>query len=342
MSLQKQLSDVPTGADSFRGPVHLRRESGRGLVSVVMPSFNSAEFVREAVASVLAQDHRPLELLVVDDGSTDVSTGILAELRRKHADVLRLFRQPNRGPYPGRNLGLSHARGEYIAFLDADDYWDPGLLSKLIRALQEADADIAYCGWQNVGVEGGFGVPYVPPRYEEEDSVALFLEACPWPIHAAVLRRGLIDRLGGFSERYFTSMDYDLWLRARAARARMILLPEVLAFYRWHDKGQISKVKGRQVRDSWQVRRDFVAATPGLLAHLDARVLRDKVNGFLLRNALQAYWQRDLATARTLFRQALRAGAFRSGHLRHLLPSLLPERLYSAFVRFVDQRKGSP
>lgn len=323
------------------GPIRLEAGPTPGLVSVIMPSYNSADFVGEAVASVLAQGHRPIELLVVDDGSTDASPDVLTRLEREHAGLLRVLRQPNRGPYPARNLGLSQARGELIAFLDADDWWDPGFLTKLMAALGDRDKDLAYCGWQNVGVEGGFGDPYVPPRYEAEDTTAHFLGACPWPIHAALMRRGLVARLGGFSERCFTSMDYDLWLRAHAAGARMVLVPEVLAFYRWHDKGQISKVKGRQVRDAWQVRRDFVAANPALVAHLSAASLREKVDGFLLRNALQAYWQRDLATARSLFRHALRTGAFRAEHLRHLLPSLLPERLYSALVRLADQRRGA-
>lgn len=324
--------------NGLKEPLELGLGFDDGLVSVVMPNYNGEEFLEAAVESVLEQDYRPLELLVVDDGSSDRSPGILAELERAHPEQVRWLSQPNRGPYPARNLGLSRARGEFIAFLDADDYWDNTILSKLVGRIADEGADIAYCGWQNVGVEGGFGEPYIPPRYEAEDSVAHFLESCPWPIHAAVVRRDLMRALGGFSQRCFTSMDYDLWLRARALTDRIVLVPEVLAFYRWHDKGQISKVKSRQVRDAWQVRRDFVAANPTLTADLSAENLREKVDGFLWRNALQAYWQRDLRTARALSRLALRNGAFKANHLRYLLPSLLPEKLYSALVRFADRR----
>jgi glycosyltransferase involved in cell wall biosynthesis len=305
-----------------------------------MPNYNGEEYLAAAVESVLEQDYRPLELLIVDDGSADGSKAILNALERTHPEQVRCFFQPNQGPYPARNLGLAHARGEYIAFLDADDYWDHRFLSKLVSPLESGDADMAYCGWQNLGVAGGFGEPYVPPRYETKDSVALFLGSCPWPIHAAVLRRSLVQELGGFSERLFTSMDYDLWLRARALTERMIRVPEVLAFYRWHDKGQISKVTVRQIQDAWQVRRDFVAARPDLVSHLSADALGDKVDGFLIRNAQQAYWKRDLVTARTLFRLAFKSGALRSRHLRHLLPSLLPQALYSALVRIADRRQG--
>jgi hypothetical protein len=328
----------PTSPERFSGPLRLDPAFSEGLVSIVMPNYNGEDFLTAAVESVLAQDYAPLELVIVDDGSSDGSPRMLADLGRAHPERIRCFAQPNRGPYPARNLGLARARGEYIAFLDADDYWDTGFLSKLICAANAHGADIAYCGWQNLGVEGGFGDPYVPPRYESEDSAALFLESCPWPIHAAVMRRGLMRALGGFSERVFTSMDYDLWLRARALTDRMVLVPEVLAYYRWHDKGQISSVKARQVRDAWQVRRDFVAAHPALVSHLPPEFLREKVDGFLLQNALRAYWQRDLDTAQALSRLALRSGAFQLRHLRHLLPSLLPEKLYSALVRIADQR----
>jgi glycosyltransferase involved in cell wall biosynthesis len=328
-----------TSPESLRGPLSLSPDGVPGLVSVIMPAYDSAAFLEEAAASVLAQGHRPLELLIVDDGSRDGTPRLIAELQRRHPETVRGFRQDNRGPYPARNLGLRHAKGALIAFLDADDYWDPTFLDRLTARLAETGADIAYCGWQNVGVEGGFGKPYVPPAYEEGDSVAAFLESCPWPIHAALIRRALVARLGGFSERRFTSMDFDLWLRARAVSERMARVAEVLAFYRWHDRGQISAVKARQVRDAWQVRRDFVAAHPALVAHLDRSDLRLRVDGFLVTNARRAYWQRDLATAHALFRLALRSGALRPGNLRHLLPSVLPARLYSALVDLADRRR---
>jgi glycosyltransferase involved in cell wall biosynthesis len=288
----------------------------------------------------MEQGYSPVDLIIVDDGSTDDSPGVMETLATRYAGRVQCFRQANRGPYPARNLGLEKARGEFIAFLDADDYWSPVFLEKLVDRVRDQNLHLAYCGWQNVGVEGGFGDPYVPPAYERKDSVGLFLDACPWPIHAAVMRRELMARLGGFSERYFTSMDFDLWLRARALEPRMALVPEVLAFYRWHDKGQISTVKSRQVRDAWQVRRDFVDRNPILTKHLDKDAVRAKVDGFLMRNALQAYWQRDLHTARTLFRLALKHGAFRPADLRHLLPSLLPEKLYFELVSLADRRHG--
>jgi glycosyltransferase involved in cell wall biosynthesis len=214
-------------------------------VSIIMPCYNAEPYLREAVDSVLGQSYPNVELIVVDDGSTDRSLDLL----RAYGDRIKLLSQPNQGPYPARNHGLAHASGEYVAFLDADDWWSLDCLEKLHRTLVEHEADLVYCGWQNVG-EGIQAAPFVPPEYEQEDPVAHFVRTCPWPIHAALIRRELVDRLGGFSERRYSSMDYDFWLRALALTRRIKRVPEVLAFYRWHHRGQISAVKWRQVLDA--------------------------------------------------------------------------------------------
>src|SRR5208282_1526458 len=152
---------------------------------------------------------------------TDGSRAILTRLAAEHPKRMTVLHQENQGPYPARNMALKHARGALVAFLDADDYWSTDCLSKLHHALRQAEADLAYCGWQNVG-EGAPGrEPYVPPQYECEDAVALFLKGCPWPIHAALLRRDLLERVNGFSVRMFSSMDYDLWLRILAVTRKI-------------------------------------------------------------------------------------------------------------------------
>ncbi|MGA7800600.1 MAG: glycosyltransferase, partial [Gammaproteobacteria bacterium] len=243
----------------------------------------------------------------------------------------------NRGPYPARNLALEHSKGDLVAFLDADDYWDPTCLAKLRGALRGADADLAYCGWQNVGTGGPGTQPYVPPRYEAEDISALFLKGCPWPIHAALVRRSVVDAVHGFSERYRTSMDYDFWLRVSAVTRSFVQVPEVLAFYRWHGGGQISSVRWEQVLDSWTVRRDFIREYPDAVSHVPSAERRAKVDGFLLSSAYNAYWKRDLVSAQRLFRRALGTGYWRVRDLKYLVPSLLPTRLYRALVAGADR-----
>jgi glycosyltransferase involved in cell wall biosynthesis len=276
--------------------------------------------------------------VVVDDGSSDGSRKLLANLAARHAGRMIVLHQEQQGPYPARNLGLAHASGTHIAFLDADDYWHARSLEKLICALQDANADVAYCGWQNVG-DGAPGTePYVPPAYEAADTAALFLHACPWPIHAALVRRELLDRINGFSVRMFSSMDYDLWLRMLAVTFRLVRVPEVLAFYRWHGQGQISAVKWRQALDAWQVRQDFVRDNPEKIAHLPMRSVRDLIDGALLKAAYTAYWKRDLVSAQHLFRKAVERGYWRIRDARYVLPSLLPPTLYRRLIELADAR----
>ncbi|MGA7802821.1 MAG: glycosyltransferase family A protein, partial [Gammaproteobacteria bacterium] len=99
------------------------------LISVIMPCFNAQRFVGEAVDSVFSQTDVTVELIVVDDGSTDGSRDVLASLAQRHADRMTVLHQQNRGPYPARNLALEHSKGDLVAFLDADDYWDPTCLA---------------------------------------------------------------------------------------------------------------------------------------------------------------------------------------------------------------------
>lgn len=309
-----------------------------GLISVIMPCFNAEAFVAEAVGSVMGQTYAEVELIVADDGSTDRSPQILEELQRAHPSRIRLLHTPRVGPYPARNAALREASGHYIAFLDADDWWLPETLEKLHAALGARAADIAYCGWQNVG-EKIKAEPYVPPAFEDADPVEAFVRTCPWPIHAALVKREIVNRLGGFSERRFSSMDYDFWLRALAATRHIVRVPEVLAFYRWHDSGQISSVKWRQVLDALAAQQDFVRNNPGLVRHLGPARLRELTEGKVLQQAYRAIWKRDLVSAQKLFRHAAGAGAFGLKDLPHIIAACLPMPLYRRAASFADRGK---
>lgn len=310
-----------------------------GLISVIMPCYNAAPYVAEAVASVLGQTHAEVELIVVDDGSTDGSQEIVGELASRHPGRIRQLYTGRVGPYPARNHGLRAARGDFVAFLDADDWWLPATLEKLHAALAANDADIAYCGWQNVG-EGVKSEPYVPPEYEKSDPAEAFLRTCPWPIHAALVKRGVVDRIEGFSERRFSSMDYDFWLRALAHTRRIARVPEVLAYYRWHGQGQVSAVKWRQVLDALDAQQAFIAANPRLVAHIPARRRRDLTEGQVLRQAYRAFWKRDLVSAQKLFRHAAARGSYSLRDLRHVVVALFPLSVYRGIVSLTDRRRA--
>jgi len=310
------------------------------LVSVVMPGYNAAPYVEQAVRSALQQTCRDAEVLFVDDGSTDGTGAKIQALQAEFGERLTLLQTQRVGPYPARNLALARARGEFVAFLDADDWWEPDFLQSMLHALGQSGADVAYCGWQNVGVgvSGGRAEPYVPPDYSAGDPVEQFLTNCPWPIHAALVRRSVVERLNGFSERMFSSMDYDFWIRLLAVTRKMVRLPRVLTYYRWHGGGQISATKWRQVLNAWQVRRDFVAANPALVAHLSPARRKQLVDGVLLQAGYEAFWRRDLESAQPLFRQAFRTGAWQPKDLKYVAASLLPRGTFRALVGRSDAK----
>ena len=297
------------------------------VISVIMPCYNSETFLEAAVESVLGQSYPYVELIIVDDGSTDGSNEILS----RYSDRAIITRQDNRGPYPARNAGIKKSSGDFITFLDADDYWDKDYLKKSYDRLIETDADLVYCGWKNVGdidVKGLGGKPYIPPDYNKIDMVRCFLKSCPWPIHAALVNKKLMDAVGGFSERSKTAMDYDLWLKICSLQPRIVLLPEVLAFYRWHGQGQISSISWQQTFDAWETRRCFVKRNPTLIAHISQREINHLVNGFLLEAAYKAFWQRDIVSSQKLFRKVMITGYWKSKDLKYIAASLLPEKLY--------------
>jgi glycosyltransferase involved in cell wall biosynthesis len=307
--------------------------SAHPLISVVMPCFNAQDYLREAVDSVLAQTYDNIELIVIDDGSTDRSLDLLQD----YGERIRVIRQANRGPYPARNLGVAESRGELLAFLDADDWWSPDCLEKLAGALAaHPQAAVAYCGWQNVGKDGGRSDPYVPPDYELADKAERFLRAAaPWPIHAALLRRPVFDAVGGFDLDLHSCMDYDLWLRIAVARP-IVRVPEVMAFYRHHASGQITSVQWRQARNVWLVKRKFLRDHPEQVAHLGADTLRALVDGGLLKRGYDNFWRRDLISARQIFRLAFATRAWGVKDLPYLLPALLPQGLYQWIVNRRD------
>jgi GT2 family glycosyltransferase len=209
-------------------------------------------------------------------------------------------------------------------------------LEKLHAALCNSDAVLAYCGWQNIGIEGGGGKPYIPPDYESGNKVELFLQhAAPWPIHAALIRRSALEEVGGFSERLFSCMDYDLWLRI-ASSQNIKRVNEALAFYRHHSEDQITSKKWEQARNAWLVKRNFIKQYPELVSDIFPSSLKQLVHGELHHRAYEAYWKRDLVSARKIFRMALRTGYLRFKDLKYIIPALLPESMYIDLIKKID------
>ncbi|MGH8671816.1 MAG: glycosyltransferase family 2 protein, partial [Burkholderiales bacterium] len=247
----------------------------RDFISVVIAFYNGAPHVKESIESALGQTHGHIEVIVVVDDSKEGSLAVVEDLAKRD-NRLKVVSQRNRGISAARNRGLEVARGEFIAFLDAADYWAPECLEKLHRALAASDAVLAYCGWQNMGVSGGISDPFVPRDHSGGNNVEKLLKGRRWPVHAALIQREAVEGAGGFDERWILCADYGLWLKVVSGNT-IVSVPEILAFHRYHD-GQTIKNRSQIAKCHWRIRREFIKHRPEIAKHLGHRRIRDLVH----------------------------------------------------------------
>lgn len=180
-------------------------------VSVIIPTYNSAAMVQEAIGSVLAQTYADLEVVVMDDGSTDDTESVV----RRFGDRVRYFKQENQGVSAARNAGINKSLGDYVAFLDSDDLWLPEKLSAQIPLL-EADPTLGlvYCDWSVVSREALLQSSYLKDLPAASGYVFDELIQSGFILTSGVvLRRGCLDDVGAFDKSLAIAQDYDLWLR---------------------------------------------------------------------------------------------------------------------------------
>lgn len=308
-------------------------------VSIVMPCYNAAAHLPASVGSVLAQTFPDWELIAVDDGSTD---GTQAWLKAQADRRIRTLSQPNRGVSAARNAGLATAKGRYVAFLDADDTWSPHFLEHMLTALESrSDAVLAYCGWQNLGLPGGRGEPFVPPDYENAAKAETLFAGCRWPIHAALVRREAVLAANGFDPTLKNAEDYALWLRV-ATTAPIVRVPEVLAFYHFHGGEQASGDHARAALQHWQAQRDYLAAHPAFADMFSRGRIRTLTTGELLKRGYACYWQRDLPAARAIFRAVMKQGYGTLSDWKHMLPAWLPASWHRRLIDLRDRNAPTP
>lgn len=191
-----------------------------GLVSVIIPVYNRPTQLREAVGSVLAQDHRPIEILIVDDGSTDETLAVAKSMSREHAD-LRVASQSNSGPGAARERGRQMARGEFIQYLDSDDILLPGKFTAQVKALQEKpDCDVAYGMTRFRYADGAFADrPWKDSGVSRAAMFPSFLKARWWDTPTPLYRKAICDRAGAWTHlRLEEDWEYDCRIASLGAR----------------------------------------------------------------------------------------------------------------------------
>lgn len=218
-------------------------------VSVIIPAYNAAWCIRRAVDSVLAQDYRDYELIVVDDGSQDDTTTVLAA----YGPVLRVVGKTNGGLSSARNAGINAARGVYVAFLDADDWWLPGKLSRQVT-LMDARPDLLFCSTASE-VWTAAGKRLTDWRCFGGSGSAL---ACIFAVNAYVAgsgsavmaQRQAFARAGGFDVDLRSLEDIDMWMRL-AAMGDFVCIDEPLtAIEKRSDSmsGNLDVMRGAAIR----------------------------------------------------------------------------------------------
>ncbi|MDW8322980.1 MAG: glycosyltransferase [Burkholderiales bacterium] len=298
-------------------------------VSVVMPCHNAAAYVAQAIESVLAQTWPQVELVVVDDGSTDASPQVM----QRYAERIRIVHQANTGAAAARNRGIALASGRYLAFLDADDYWHPRFLERMVGALRASAAVLAYCGWFIVEADGRERPPFIPPDYENERKLEhLLRNASLWPIHGMLTYRQAVIEAGMFDPRWPVCEDYDLWLRL-AGEQPIVRVPEALAFYRWHKPLHETDKRAVDADYIRRIKRAYLSAHPDLYHRLSAKVVHDCIEGGYIRRGRQCLQRGEYKSAQRIFRTVWRERAYRWRDLPYVLPALLPEPWFRVLAR---------
>jgi glycosyltransferase involved in cell wall biosynthesis len=222
--------------------------SHRPDVSVIIPAYNSGGLVRASIDSALNQRGVTLEVIVVDDGSTDDTVRIV----ESYGDAVRCIRQRNQGAYVARNNAAATARGEWLAFLDADDLW---VADKLLKQLQLADPEIGliYCDYTHLNssnrVRGraSDAAELVQGTIFDRLLVDNFIGTS-----TVLMRTRVFNELGGFATDITGCADWDMWLRYAVSDREVRVHPEPLAAYRWH-AGQMSKSFAARQRNRLEV-----------------------------------------------------------------------------------------
>jgi len=230
-------------------------------ISIIVPAYNAEQTLLETIASVLQQTFSEFELIVINDGSTDQTLKLLSTVEDPR---LKVFSYPNGGLPVARNRGISHAAGEFIAFLDADDLWTPDKLELQLAALQKCpEAGVAYSWTCNMDEKG--------KSFHAGESV--FFEGNVYPQLLLInfiangsnilIRREAIESVGEFDPTLASCEDWEFYLRL-AARWTFVVVPKVQILYRQSSGAMSSKIEVMEKYSLIVIERAFQSASPEL------------------------------------------------------------------------------
>lgn len=274
------------------------------LVSVIIPTFNRERFLREAIESVLNQSYRNVEILVVDDGSTDNTSAVLASYSQDSR--LRHFYQKNQGQAVAKNHGLAESKGEFVCFLDSDNRWLQGKLEKSLAVFAaRPDVDIVYGDIVTIDEFGSEVSRKNMARYSGKIAAHLFKDNCV-SINTSMTRRRCFDVLGGFETTRRRADDYEFWLRM-STQFNFYYLPEYLSEYRVMDD-QISSDKSGRFRSNEELLRNFIERFPHVLS------IEEQKEGWCRFHTRKGSYYASIGDVRTAIREYRKALGYRFFH----------------------------
>ena len=268
-------------------------------VSVIVPAYNAMKYLPESLDSILAQTYRDFEVIIVNDGSTDNVIEWASQLTDPR---VKLVSQENQGSAKARNTGLNHARGEYIAFLDADDLWDATKLAKQVEVLERnPEVGLVYTWVERINERGiSFGKPFTVNL--EGEIWAKLTEKNVIAPSSAMIRRCCFEHIGCFDEKLKSFVeDWDMWLRIAAVYPIKVLLEPLLRY----------RECPSSVSKNWQaMERSYHIVIEKAFASASSELMPQKGKSYgyayfhLASQSLQSY-QPDYAISSNYLRQAL-------------------------------------
>lgn len=284
------------------------------LVSIIVPAYNCAHFLPEALDSILAQQYPNIEVIVVDDGSSDGS----AEIAEAYGSPVKVIRQKNQGPAAARNRGVRESRGEYLAFLDGDDVWLPGkLLAQLEYFASHKEVGIVYGNFKRWRMNEAGDYPPKEAFITSEQNGGIVDRESGWIYHqllldsiiciiTAVIPRSLFETLGGFDESLRVGEDYDFWLRAsRLVQAHK--LARDVALYRTNNSSttHITRPINYEQVVLLRVVEKYGLASPNGVA-ISEKQIRARLFKLAFGHGYMHYWYGSPSVALEAFTDAIR------------------------------------
>lgn len=219
------------------------------LVSIIMPAYNASNYIQESIDSVIAQTYSNWELLIIDDGSTDATSGIIKRNIQKD-NRIKLFFQENSNQAIARNLGISKSKGELLAFLDSDDVW---LSNKLQVTLENFDSEVfdliftesfftsdsVICNSKTQYQTMGVGALH----YQGDSGLKAFIQRNRIPILTVIVKKKYVIEINNFDSKCVPAEDYDLWMRLLLNGCKFQSIDIPLSIYRVHNKSSTANDK---------------------------------------------------------------------------------------------------